>query len=342
MSNDKDINSKLIQWSNKYLSNHLIYPSINDIKKYSLKLGYNLNKEEILKFRNSLEAITKYNKLNRSSQRKYGYIPNNISSLGWIQADLGFIEWKRKKYGKFILAVDELSQMVHVESISNKKYETLKKFFVNLKKQPGFQYMRRVFTDQEAALLSRKNRNDLEINLPDVKFFVSKRKANQAERYIRSFKLYISKILLAKQLSYTKWRDFINIVLNKMNTKMITKIGMRPIDINKKTLDILLNKLLLLKPYTRVNFYGVPLPSETIILKKLFKYNIGDKVYFSKSNNPDLKIKNLTKFETISLAGHFDKTLPVYTVNKRSLITTKKLYIIPLYNLINDITGKEL
>ena len=329
---------KLIKWCNDFFKKHLIYPSIQQIKKkISSEKWLNetelWNKTEIRSFRNSLEAISKYNKIGNTGKiiNKY-HASYRISGLGWVEIDLGFFTKHNIKYGKFMLAVDILSKRVYVESIKNKTFNSIKTFLLNLKKQPGFTYLRRILSDKESALKSNKNKEELE-KLLKIKIFLTDRKASMAERFIRSYKLYTSKALLAKKLNYTKWRYVIEDVLLKLNTKKLYNSSFRPIDINTKNYISYIQYLMENKPYFAFNFYRIGLPSKKYILNKIFKYNINDLVYLAKKIYPNIKVRNQYFGETRSVAGHFDKSLPHFKIINRKLVLSSQLNISPIYDI---------
>ena len=166
-----------------------------------------------------------------------------------------------------------------------------------------------------------------------------------AERYIRTLKLYLSKLALARGISLMKWRDLLPEVLEKINTKRLPgKIPgllekVRPIDLNKQTTAKYIDYMLFNNKKIFSAFHPVLTPQNPDIAKKIFKFSIGDKVYLAKKKNVNPKIQKQYWGETRSISGHFSKLqyesneLDVYTVKQRKLENTSLGYIVPVYKL---------
>ena len=327
MKHDK----RLLLWANNRLKKEFVYPSVHEIINKAKSLGISFNVVTARHWRNGLPAISKYHRLGIITSTRRKFLPVRVTQVGWVQMDIGFMTWRGRKYGQFAIAVDCLSKVTYVESIPNKSFQSIKQFFENLIKMPGFKTMRRVLTDKEAAL-SPKNISLLEELLPGVRFFRTLRHAQIAERQIQSFKLYISKAILAHQQSYLKWRTHIENVLIKLNHKKLKNTDLRPIDFTKKTSAQYITDMIETNPTFKVNLYGVGLPSKQITLDKLFKFNVHDIVYVIKLKYPDKKIQEKYAFETRSIAGHIDIHTEPFEVIHRWL-TSDRLFLIPMYTI---------
>ena len=326
MKHDK----KLLTWANNRLKKEFVYPSVYEIIDKAKSLGIVFNVYTARHWRNGLPAISKYHRLGIITSTRRKFLPAFVPQVGWVQVDLGFMTWHGRKYGQFAIAIDCLSKVTYVESIPNKSFKSLKVFFENLIKMPGFKTIRRVLTDKEAAL-SPNNILHLEELFPGVRFFRTLRHAQIVERQIRTFKLYISKAILAHNQSYLKWRTHIDNVLIKLNYRKLKNTNIRPIDFTIKKAAQYVTDLIETNPGYKTNLYGIGLPTRESTLSKLFAFKVHDIVYVVKPKYPDKKIQEKYKFETRSIAGHIDIHTEPFEVIHRQLVSDRNAFLIPLY-----------
>ena len=333
---NKEETLQILNFCNRYFKQHKNYPDVKQIKTFIFKkLNRNLSKAQIIKVRNRLAFITKYQPVGDTGQhRNHGFGGLKVSSLGWIELDIMFLNHAGSERGQAIVVVDILSKMVYAESVKDKSLKSVKAFMNNLLKTPGFTNIRCVLSDQESAMKSLSRNNS---DFPNIKFFITDKKAKTVERTIRSIKTLLSKIMiLNKESTMHKWRNYLPEVLLKLNTKKLPgKIPgeldiVRPIDLNRRNVYKYIEYLSDNNPAYYKKHHQVLFPQNPEFAEKIFKFSVGDIVYLARKL-VDKDEKNV-KFQKKSILGNF-------TTDKKFKIITRKLemssngYVVPIYGV---------
>ena len=333
----------ILKFAKRQYSKTLSIPTIRQIQKhFEKKDTIKLSRFDIQRIRNKLELITKFQPLGDEGQHRNRRFRSLVTAMsGWVEIDMFFMGQHKAKYGQGIIAVDILTKRVYAQSVPNKTKETFENFITTLIQTPGFKSTRRILSDKEAAVQSLEKQKKFK----NIKFITTLGKAKIAERYIRSLKLYLSKLALARGISLMKWRELLSDVLEKLNTKKLPgKIPgvldqIRPIDLNKNMAAKYVDYMLFNNKKFFSAFHPVLTPQNPDIAKKIFKFSIGDKVYLAKKKHINPKMQKQYWGETRSISGHFSKfendssELDIYTIEKRKLDNTSMGYIVPLYKL---------
>ena len=253
-----------------------------------------------------------------------------------------FIIEKLKKYRKCPpLAIDILSKMIYVESIPNKKLESLQIAISNLIKSPGFNSTKCILSDKEPAIQGLAKRKVF----PRIKFITTSKKAKTVERAIRTIKILLTKYLLQQgENSLQKWRNYIDTIVLHLNTRRLPgKIPgeldiVRPIDLNESNCGKYVEYLLMKNKSFFQSLHPALIPLKNA--ERIFKFKIGEKVLLAKKVDTN-DIRKLYWGETRSFAGHFSKKKVnlednVFTVVNRRLETSSSGHYIPVYDLEQD------
>ena len=337
---------EILKFARQRYAKNLIVPSIRDIQTYfEKKEKKKISRFEIQRIRNKLEIITRFHPVGDDGKDRNRRFRGLVTAMnGWIEIDMFFMGQHKTKYGQGIIAVDILTKRVYAQSVPNKKTSSFEDFIKDLIQTPGFTSTRRILSDKEAAVQSLEKQKKFK----NIKFITTQGKAKMAERYIRTLKLYLSKLALSRGISLMKWRELLPEVLEKMNTKKLPgKIPgileqVRPIDLNKKMTAKYIDYMLFNSKRFFFNFHPVLTPQNPDIAKKIFKFSIGDKVYLAKKKHINSKVQKQYWGETRSISGHFskfqyDSSEPdVYTVHQRKLENTSMGYIVPVYKLKDE------
>ena len=326
----------------------LSLPSINELLIHAQKIGIECDKKEIQKFRDSLEVISRYKKIGLSGLRgRKIYRPSLVPRFGWVHLDIGFINLNKKEYGQFLIATDSLSRLTYIEARHKhaKNFKSIKTFIINLLQIQGFKHTYRLVSDDETSL-SYKNIQIIETLFPHLRIiklgYNLHTKAFHAERRIREFKSKLSRVLTARNLPISSWKKLVPEITQALNETSLVK-NFKPSDIKKSNIHRYVTELINQKKKYAYSFlYGLDFPQRSDILDKLFKYNIGDKIYLRIKDNPDDKIRSKAKFAKPTIRGHFDKKLDPYKISNRTFSISSESYLTTVYQLINTKTGKTL
>ena len=326
----------ILDFCSKQFKKHSQYPNIQQVKRFA---DSNFNRSvpvhQLKRVRNKLFFISKYRPLGETGHhRNHAFEGLKVGTIGWIELDIMFLNQGGKPYGQAIVVVDILTKMVYAESVSDKSLPSVIQFIKNLIKVPGFTNVRCVLSDQESALksLSRNNKE-----FPNIKFFITDKKAKTVERTIRSIKNILSKIMIQNNESTLyRWKNYLPQVLLKLNTKKLPgKIPgeldvVRPIDLNKRNCQKYVEYLL----YNNKNYYKkhhlLLTPQNPELAEKIFRFKINDAVYLARKLY-EKSSKNL-KFQKPSILGHFT-TKEKFIVSGRKLTVSSTGYIIPIYRI---------
>ena len=333
----------ILKFAKQQYAKTLSIPSIREIQKhFEKKIDYKISRFDIQRIRNKLELISRFQPLGDEGKQRNFHFRGLVTAMnGWVEIDMFFMGQHKAKYGQGIIAVDILTKRVYAQSVPNKTKETFEDFITTLIQTPGFRSTRRILSDKEAAVQSLEKQKKFK----SIKFITTLGKAKMAERYIRTLKLHLSKLALARGVSLMKWRELLSDVLEKLNTKKLPgKIPgileqVRPIDLNKNMTAKYIDYMLFNHKRFFSAFHPVLTPKNPDIAKKIFKFSVGDKVYLAKKKHINPKIQKQYWGETRSISGHFAKfeydssELDIYTIKQRKLNNTSMGYIVPLYKL---------
>ena len=329
----------ILDFSHKYFGKHLYYPNIKTIQNHMLKKTIKKIPHFLIKkIRNKLPLITQFHPLNDTmhKNRKFSFL--RTTNLGWVEVDLMFLSMHDSEYGQAFVAIDILSKRIYVESIPNKKLETLQIAISNLIKSPGFTTTKCILSDNEPGIKGLAKRKVFS----NIRFITTSKKAKTVERAIRSIKLLLTKYMLQQgENSLQRWRNYIDAVLLKLNTKiLIGKIPgeleqVRPIDLNPKNVGKYVQYLLLQNKAFFQSLHPALLPIKNT--DRIFQFQIGDKVLIAKKIDTS-DIKKLYWGETRSFAGHFAKKKidldeNSFIITNRRLETSSTGHYIPVYDI---------
>ena len=335
--------SLIIDFCHKYFKKNNRYPSNNEMQIFvKRQLNIIIPENQVNRVRNKLFFITKYQPIGDTGQhRNHSFEGLRVGGIGWIELDIMFLN-QEIEYGMAIVVIDILTKMVHAEKVKDKSLKSVTQFMKNLIKTPGFTNVRCVLSDQESAMKSLAKNNKV---FPNIKFFVTDRKAKTVERTIRSIKTLLSKIMIFhKESTLYRWNDYLPQVLLTLNTKVLPgKIPgetdiVRPIDLNSRNCHKYIEYLL----YHNKNYYRkhhrIFMPQNPEVAAKVFKFKLNDEVYLARKLYQK-DAKNL-KFQKPSVLGHFT-TDQMFRVIGRKLEISSTGYILPIYN-IESVSGDEI
>lgn len=229
--------------------------------------------------------------------------------------------------------------MVAVENFTNRLFVTPCKAkgtkewfeaidnFVQLSQQ-----VRTIYSDRDSVATSSTFREKIFKDYGITWYFLKKgHKAFLAERYIGFVKTKLSQALQHK--GGKNWIQFVSALVDEYNSEKIAGTSYRRSSISRENFSHFLSQLLKTdEPELRFNGAKAgPFLSENWN-KKIFKFNLGDRVLLARRANwkeTDEKLKSFTK---ISSVGGFGKS--IFTVSGRQLRTNKsaKLFV-PVYSL---------
>ena len=331
---------KLINdFSHNYFGQKFKYPSLKEIQKHVLKKsGKELPMFLLRKYRNKLPLISQFHPLNDTRKKNDKFSMLRVTTLGWVEVDLMFFQIHDSDHGQAFVAIDILSKMIYVESIPNKKLESLQAAINNMIKSPGFTSTKCILSDKEPAIQGLAKRNIF----PKIRFITTSKKAKTVERAIRTIKVLLTKYLLQQgENSLQKWRNYIDAIVFHLNTRQIPgKIPgeldkVRPIDLNANNCGKYVEYLMLKnKPFFQ-SLHPVLNPLKNA--ERIFKFSLGEEVLLAKKVDTS-DIRKLYWGETRSFAGHFAKKKinledNVFKIINRRLETSSSGHYIPVYDI---------
>ena len=336
----KEEEKAVLAYSNKYFRKHLTLPTIEQLERFTLKtFKQPYSYAKLKRIRNKLQLLTKYHRLGDSGKhRSHMFSVLRVTTLGWVEVDLMFLYIHNNRYGRAFVAIDILSKRVFVESISNKKIETIQQAITNLTKAPGFKNIKCILSDNEPAIRGLSLRKTFK----NIRFITTNKKAKTVERAIRTIKQLLTRYMTIQgETSLTRWRNYIDTVVMHINTRPLPgKIPgesdvVRPIDLNIRNCGKYVEYLLFHKRAFFQSLHPFLIPEKNP--ESVFKFKIGDQVYLAKKLDKK-PIREAYKFETRSFGGHFarfnpDGTENKYTIINRRLETSSQGYLLPIYDI---------
>lgn len=336
----KEEEKAILLYCNNHFKKYLVLPTLQQLERYTLKtFKRSYPHDKLKRIRNKLQLISKYHRLGDTGKhRSHMFSMLRVTTLGWVEVDLMFLYIHNNRHGRAFVAIDILSKRVHVESIANKKIETIQQAIQNLIKAPGFKNTKCILSDNEPAIRGLALRKVFQ----NIRFITTNKKAKTVERAIRTIKLLLTKYMMQNgETSLHRWRNYIDTVVMHINTRPLKgKIPgesdiVRPIDLNMRNCGKYVEYLLFHNRAFFQSLHPFLIPEKNP--ESVFKFKIGDAVYLAKKFDKK-KIRENYKFETRSLAGHFARFNPDGTENKyiivnRRLESSSLGHIIPVYDI---------
>jgi hypothetical protein len=156
-------------------------------------------------------------------------------------------------------------------------------------------------------------------------------KAYLAERYIGFVKTKLSQALLKK--GGKNWTKFVAPIVDEYNTEKIESTSYRRQAINRTNFSHFLSQLLKTdEPELEFNKFKAGPFLNDLWNRKIFKYNLGQRVLLARRANWKEAEEKLKAFTKVSMVGGFGKT--VFTVTGRQLRCSKGCAsYVPVYSL---------
>ena len=336
--------------------------SLDQIEQYFVS---KLKKTKIAPTANQLLAYAKENKLSGiASADIYKYLRERVKhtapharpekirhfqTVGVPRPGMFFIDyaefkkewaWHNDGCTGFLVAVENSTNRLFVLPVKGKstsQWEKSIETFVELTRD-----VRILLSDRDSVVTSSKFQKEIE-NKYGIRWHLLRKgnKSYLAERYIG-----FVKTKLAQSLSYVseeegrqvkRWIDFVQPLCESYNNEKIPGTTYRRKTINKtnfyhflgQQMGLVVGQDLELK----FNTFSVRSFVNKVWNKKIFKFQLGDKVRLArKANWKDADEKHKGAFEKTSYRGYFGTN--IYTVSSRQLRTTRKRdRLVPVYSL---------
>jgi hypothetical protein len=193
--------------------------------------------------------------------------------------------------------------------------------------------VRTIFSDRDSVATSVAFRDKIIKDFGIRWYFLKKgHKAFLAERYIGFVKTKLSQALLHK--GGKNWVQFVDPICSEYNKEKIAGTSYKRQSIERSNFSHFLSQLLKTEqPELRFNSFKAGPFAQEAWNRKIFKFNLGQKVLLARRANWKEHDEKLTAFTKISSVGGFGTT--VYTVSGRQLRASKnnKAYV-PVYSLL--------
>lgn len=234
----------------------------------------------------------------------------------------------------FLVAVENLTNRLFVLPTRGKDTsQWLKSIetFVELTRD-----VRVIFSDRDSVATSKNFRSEITKEYGIKWHFLKKgNKSYLAERYIGFVKTKLSQALAKNGQSSRKWVEFVAPLCQEYNSEKIEGTSYVRRAVHKDNFNHFLGQLLKLGKDPELEFNGFkmgPFVNEEWN-KKIFKFNLGDKVRLArKANWKDGEEKSGGAFEKVSMRGAYGKK--EFTVESRQLRCNKtRTVAVPVYSL---------
>jgi hypothetical protein len=285
---------------------------------------------KIYAFLNTQENVGRFAPARKTAE----YQSSGIVRPGVYHIDYGEFHsnWASSNSGHtgFLVAVENFTNRLFVEPTRGKGTpEWLKSIekFVEIRRD-----VRVIFSDRDSVATSPNFQKTIFDRYNIVWRFLKKgHKAYLAERYIGFVKTKLSQALAHK--GGKNWTKFVKPLVDEYNSEKIEHTSYRRQAVNRGNFSHFLSQLLKTdEPELTFNsFKAGPFANETWN-RKIFKYNLGQRVLLARRANWKDNQEKLKTFTKISTAGGFGSA--VYTVTGRQLRASKgsKSYV-PVYSL---------
>lgn len=154
-----------------------------------------------------------------NSRRWQKSTPASIRSPFFAQADLGFIFFKKKKYGMFFVAVNTFTRRIFCQAIKNNKSETLISALEAMMKDKQFRLVKTLLFDGESGLKSKSAQKSILEKFQLKVHAEAGYKRTMVERTIREIKLRIALALEQNREPFSRWKNVLDNVITLLNVK---------------------------------------------------------------------------------------------------------------------------
>lgn len=262
------------------------------------------------------------------------YQTQSVIRPGVFHIDFGEFHknWAASNSGHtgFLLAVENFTNKLFVSPCKDKGtaewYKAISGF-VQLSLQ-----VRTIYSDRDSVATSSVFRDKLTKDYGLNWYFLKKgNKAFLAERYIGFVKTKLSQALLHK--GGKNWVQFVRPLVEEYNNERIAGTSYRRKAVSRENFDHFLSQLLKSsQPELRFNtFKAGPFLSEDWN-RRIFKFNLGQKVLLARRANWKDAEQKLKTFTKLSVQGGFGAA--IYTISGRQLRSTKTFkHLVPVYSL---------
>ena len=277
-----------------------------------------------------------------------------VPRAGEYQIDYGEFHksWSHSNGGStgFLVAVENFTNRLHVYPSKGKgTTEWLNSIarFVELSRN-----VRTIYSDRDSVATSKNFRTELFEKYGIEWHFLRKgNKAFRAERYIGFVKTKLSQALAspaAKKFGEKKWTVFVEPIVTRYNKEVIFGTSYSRQSVDPSNFDHFIGQLFFGKSFSEdatlsYNGFAAGPFATPRWNKKIFKFNLGDRVLVARKANWKFDAEKLHSFRKISADGGFGK--PVYTVSGRQLRLdkTRKCFV-PVYSVaeFDDDNGNTL
>lgn len=263
-----------------------------------------------------------------------GYQSQSVLRPGVFHIDFGEFhkKWAASNGGctGFLVAVENFTNRLFVSPCKDKGtaewYKAVSQF-VELSLN-----VRTIYSDRDSVATSSAFRERLERDYGLKWYFLKKgHKAFLAERYIGFVKTKLSQALLHK--GGKNWTQFVAPLVSEYNAEKIAGTSYRRRSLNSRNFDHFLAQLLKTdQPELLFNGFKAGPFESAEWNRKIFKFDLGQKVLLARRANWKEAEQKLTAFTKVSAVGGFGPT--VYTVSGRQLRSTKHFKaFVPCYSL---------
>jgi hypothetical protein len=235
-----------------------------------------------------------------------------------------------KGYTGFMVAVENFTNRLFVtpcKAKGTKEWFEAIDNFVQVSRQ-----VRTLYSDRDSVATSSSFRDKIFKDYGINWYFLKKgHKAYLAERYIGFVKTKLSQALLHK--GGKNWIQFVQPLVDEYNNERIAGTSYRRSSISRENFSHFLSQLLKTEqPELQFNSAKAGPFQSAEWNKKIFKFNLGDRVLLARRANWKETEEKLKSFTKISSVGGFGKS--DFTISGRQLRTNKsaKLFV-PVYSL---------
>lgn len=268
------------------------------------------------------------------AKKTAAYQTHSVIRPGVFHIDFGEFHknWAAHNGGHtgFLVAVENFTNRLFVSPCRDKgTAEWFKAIanFVELSSQ-----VRTIFSDRDSVATSPSFRERLSREFGIRWYFLKKgHKAFLAERYIGFVKTKLSQALSHK--GGKNWVRFVAPLVEEYNSEKIAGTSYRRRSIKRENFDHFLAQLLKTdQPELTFNGFKAGPFANPDWNKKIFKFDLGQRVLLARRANWKETDEKLTAFTKVSVRGGFGPT--VFTVSGRQLRSTKNYkVVVPVYSL---------
>jgi hypothetical protein len=290
----------------------------------------NISKKGIYEFLQRHQATSQFQQARKTKE----YQSMSVIRSGVYHIDFADFknEWSGSNGGAtgFLVAVENFTNKVFAIPCRGKGTEEWLQAIATFVEKT--RDIRTIFSDRDSVATSINFRDKIIADYGIRWYFLKKgNKAYLAERYIGFLKTKLSQALGYK--GGKKWIDFLPAICSEYNATKIEGTSYRRQAINRANFNHFLSQLLKTpEPELTFNSFKAGPFATADWNKRIFKFNLGDRVLLSRRANWADGAEKLKTFTKISTAGGFGAQ--VYTVGGRQLHSSKggKSYV-PVYSL---------